>query len=271
MNTYLLDEDFHLGGKFQKAHHLNVVKKNELESRFSGMISHQSLWLTRGDSFQSHLRHSVFSQRIYREQSFLKRYSNLIILGSIEESLKSKLALIFKKLIIAREETSLPVTEMIEVLSSDAPEKYVISVEADDKNETLILVRGCLEKLVVPFSVFQKSGDGTAPDFKKLGVTDHGQTVSLGDYEASVESLLYEFDPAFRKQLKKERRKSEKTLGACIRRLRLQKGLKQTDFPDIDEKEIGRIERGEVTKPHQTTLETIATRLGIKADDILGY
>jgi DNA-binding Xre family transcriptional regulator len=185
--------------------------------------------------------------------------------------LKSKLALIFKNLVVAQEETSLSVSEMIEVLSSDSPEKYIISVELDRKNETLILVRGNFEKLLAPFSVFHKSGDGTEPDFTKLGVTDHGQTIALGDYEASVESLLYEFDPEFRKQLKKERSKSEKTLGACLRRLRLQKGLKQTDFSGIDEKEIGRIERGEVVKPHESTLAKIASRLGVEPDDILSY
>jgi hypothetical protein len=38
------------------------------------------------------------------------------------------------------------------------------------------------------------------------------------------------------------------------------KGLRQSDFPGLTAKEIARIERGEVKKPHQRTLKAIAKR-----------
>ena len=264
MNTYLLD-DFHLNKKFQKAHHLNIVKKNKFEDHLPKMKSAKSLWFTRN------LPQTFLSKDIFREQTSLQRYTTLIILGSIKETLKQKLSLLFKNLIVAPKNSSLPINEMFEVLSSKISEKYIFTGEVDLANQTIILVRGNLEKLLIPFSAFQTSGDGIKPDFKKFKVTDHGQTIGLGDYEASVESLLYEFDPDFRKQLKKERSKRDRSPGASLRRLRLQKGLMQTDFPGINEKEIGRIERGEVAKPHRSTLEKIAKRLGVEVEDVLSY
>jgi transcriptional regulator with XRE-family HTH domain len=64
---------------------------------------------------------------------------------------------------------------------------------------------------------------------------------------------------------------SDRSLGGALRRLRLQKGLRQSDFPGVTAKEIARIERGEVKKPHQQTLAEIAKRMGVSADEISTY
>ena len=54
-----------------------------------------------------------------------------------------------------------------------------------------------------------------------------------------------------------------------LRRLRLQKGLSRADFGRISAKEMARIERGQIKRPHPATLETIAAKLGV-AVDVLG-
>ena len=142
---------------------------------------------------------------------------------------------------------------------------------ADRRNDTLALVRGNLATLVVPFSYFTESGDGTRPDFGNPSFTDYGLTVALGAYEASSDGILYDFDAAYRQKLNKERRQNERTFGAALRRLRLQRGLKQGDFAPLTAKTIARIERGEVGKPHGKTLEIIARRLGVDAGQIESY
>lgn len=53
----------------------------------------------------------------------------------------------------------------------------------------------------------------------RLGLTDYGRTVALGDYEASADAILYELDPVYRRSVKKLRRQSEKTFGASLRAL----------------------------------------------------
>ena len=60
--------------------------------------------------------------------------------------------------------------------------------------------------------------------------------------------------------------------GAALRRIRIQKGLRLADFaPEITEKEMGRIERGQVTAPRRETLEKIARRLGVAVEDLASY
>jgi transcriptional regulator with XRE-family HTH domain len=53
--------------------------------------------------------------------------------------------------------------------------------------------------------------------------------------------------------------------------VRKQRRLKRTDFAPISSKEIARIERNEVGKPHAKTLEVIADRLGVRAEEIENY
>ena len=64
----------------------------------------------------------------------------------------------------------------------------------------------------------------------------------------------------YRRRLRKQRRQSERTFGASLLRLRKQRRLKRSDFAPISSKEIARIERNEVGKPHAKTLEP--SRLG---------
>ena len=101
--------------------------------------------------------------------------------------------------------------------------------------------------------------------------TDCGNTVRLGSYEAAADAILYEADPNFRSRLLAKKRAEDKTFGACLRRLRLLRGLGQGDFGDVAAKTIARIERGETEAPHGHTLRVIAARLGIEPDEILSY
>lgn len=125
--------------------------------------------------------------------------------------------------------------------------------------------------MVTPLSIFQRSGDGTEPDFARLRLTDHGRTVALGDYEASADAILYELDPQYRRRLNKQRRQSERTFGAALMRLRKQRRLKRSDFGPVSAKEIARIECNEVAKPHAKTLESIAAQLGVRVNEIADY
>jgi hypothetical protein len=133
------------------------------------------------------------------------------------------------------------------------------------------LLRGDIEALVAPLSVFRTSGDGTAPDFDRFRLADYGRTIAFGDYEASVDAILYELDPAYRRRLKKQSRQRERSFGASLMRLRTQRRLRRSDFAPVSSKEIARLERNEVEKPHARTLETIAGRLGVPPGEIKSY
>lgn len=165
----------------------------------------------------------------------------------------------------------LPVAELPTVLSATGAADRFIGGAVDEISKTVALVRGDLSTVVAPFAFFKASGDGTEPDFSKLAVADHGLTVALGDYEASADGILHEFDPDYRKRIKKERMMSEQSFGASLRRLRLERGLKRSDFARVASKTIARIERGEVERPRGKTLATIAQRLGVDAHQIESF
>ena len=56
-----------------------------------------------------------------------------------------------------------------------------------------------------------------------------------------------------------------------LRRLRKQRGLSRSDFPNVARKTISRIEKGDVEKPHGVTLTRIAKMLGVEPNEIESY
>jgi transcriptional regulator with XRE-family HTH domain len=79
------------------------------------------------------------------------------------------------------------------------------------------------------------------------------------------------FSGAYRRRAKRRQLEADRSLGRALRRLRLQKGLRQSDFPGLTANEIARIERGEVKKPQQRTLAAIAKRIGVAPEEISTY
>lgn len=269
MKTFLLAEE-------NKTPHVRqaVLKKIKLvrDTAFDRQLTEtrsESLWVT--ESFEAFRKaFSSAEETIYKRQVDLRRHVKILLIADTPLTAQRSLEAIFKEAIVISHEFALPLEELLEVIGSKNAEDYIIGGQVDETIHTITLIRGDLSKLAVPFSSFCQTREGAAPDFTKLSIDDFGQTVKLGNYEASVDAILYEFDPIYRKKRKKELAQKDKSFGACLRRLRIQKGLKQTDFPDIDPREIGRIERGEV-KPHKSTLEKIAKTLDVDKKEIRSY
>jgi hypothetical protein len=165
----------------------------------------------------------------------------------------------------------LPSDELIAALMRDDASDRFIGGSVDPKAKALTLLRGNLKTVVVPFSAFPASGDGTRPDFTRLAFTDYGSTVKLGDYEAAADAILYEQDPDYRRRLNHQRRQTDRSFGASLMRLRTQRRLRRVDFSPISAKEIARIERNEVGNPHSRTIQVISDRLGVRPEDIESY
>jgi len=131
--------------------------------------------------------------------------------------------------------------ELSEVLIAENRQDLFIGGVVDEHSKIVTLWRGNLEPLAVPFEAFKPSGAGTAPDFSQFRVRDYGHTIAFGAYEASADAILYEYDPDYRRRIKKIRQTEEKTFGAALRRLRKQRGLSRKDFaPSLSAKTIAR-------------------------------
>ncbi len=162
--------------------------------------------------------------------------------------------------------------ELADVMTSEWPSDFVIGGDVDEVDQMVLLYRGTLELLPVPFDMFQPSGDAV-PDFTRFSVVDCGQTLKFGDYEATVESVLYQSDSAYRKRAKKNRVAQDDTFGGAFKRLRLLRGLTQQSFVGVGEREIRRIEANTVDpeKIHSETRKVLERYFGVGFDEIWKY
>lgn len=256
--------------KFNKANSTEIVKRRDFMSKLADKseLKKERLFVLEDPTL---LTEVLTSNIVLKLQEQIKHNTNLIIIGEPVQSKNVILSSIFKKVVFSRQKYQITLDEMYDILNGEHPEDYVIQGHVDTANRFLTLTRGNLETLVVPFSTFTANGSGVKPNFNKFSIEDFGQTLKFGEYEAALDSVLYEFDSSYRKKIIKERAASDKTLGACLRRLRVQKNLLQSDFPSISDKEIRRIELGEIKSPHKTTLEKIANTLGVNVDEIYEY
>lgn len=158
-----------------------------------------------------------------------------------------------------------------EALAADNARDLALGAVSLSERHVVVVFRGNLTRIVVPWSWFRPAGDGTAPDFGGVEVIDGGLTLRLGRYESAMNAVLYEFDREYRARERLRRLSLDPSFGAALRRLRLQKGVARSDFPGVSEKEIARLERGEVERPRGATLRAIAERLGVEPAEIETY
>ena len=156
--------------------------------------------------------------------------------------------------------------ELAEVVRAESSADLFVALTYEPSTASFVFFRGDGTSLVVSASAFERTADGVSPDFSAAEIVDYGQTVKMGEYEAAVEAILYENDKSARRRMRARARDLDQSLGASIRRLRLQRGLSQADF-SVGEKTIGRVERNETT-PNTATRRSIALTLGVEVDDL---
>jgi len=146
-------------------------------------------------------------------------------------------------------------SDLVDILSAENRDDLFLRASYDPMARHVVIHRGDLSTLVVPLSWFAPTVHGPRPDPARVRVVDSGQTLALGDYEAAADAILYKFDPDYRRRAKQRALARDTSFGGSLRRLRLQMGLARSDFaPNLSAKTVGRIERGEIRKPHKRTL-----------------
>lgn len=192
----------------------------------------------------------------------------LLLLNGMSRLEREVLSLVFRFVVSPGQGMRLlPAPELKDVLAAPDRGDLFIGGFASPCDDLVVLYRGTLEPVVVPFAWFQRR-PGVRLDFGALGICDHGQTVTFGAHEVATDAILYAHDAAYRKRAKQRELQHDASFGASVRRLRLSHGLRRGDFDGISDKEIARIERGEIATPHRRTLETIAARLGVAVADL---
>lgn len=88
----------------------------------------------------------------------------------------------------------LPIDELIQILRSENRRDFVIGGKVIPERAELVLYRGNLEAVTVPLAQFTSGLAGATPDPTRFAVINYGQTICLGEYEASADAILCEFD-----------------------------------------------------------------------------
>lgn len=161
--------------------------------------------------------------------------------------------------------------EIAAVLTEAHPGDYVIGGLVDPNDRIVVFYRGTLEPLVVPFAIFQPTGNGVCPTFASFAIADHGLAVRFGAYEASVDAILYACDADYRRRTRRAERTEGTSFGSAFRRLRLLKGLHQRDFAPVAERTIRRIEQDRINRVHGATRARIEACLGVPYGEIGTY
>jgi len=192
-----------------------------------------------------------------------------LFIHSLDVKTLPALSSLFRRIAFTMDGGFIPAEELAEVLEADNRADLIIGGSVNHATETITFWRGNLMPLTVPFTAFEKSGDGTRPDFNEFSMTDSGQTVKLGDYEAAVDAILYEYDPEYRRRISKRRLQEDQSFGASLRRLRKQRGLRREDFePNVSAKTVARIEQNKVKRIQKKTLNALAKHLSVAPEEI---
>ena len=249
-----------------------VCKTRESVLRALERTDVNSLWISSRSERTEELAKTLvelMSERTQRRASF----GNLLTLEAARVDVRPTLEGLFGHVVgVSRKFRRLPLEELTEVLRATPEERRDVFIGGvlNSEFKTLVLVRGNLERIIVPLSMFRPSGRAT-PDFSKFELGDYGHTLRFGGYESTADVVLWEVDPDYRQRAKAREWAHAKGFGPSLRRLRKQRGLSQSDFPNVARKTISRIEKGEVATPHGVTLNRIATALGVPPEEIESY
>lgn len=235
-------------------------------------VDKDSLWISSRAAMIDKLIRFV-SENVATRRDVIGPMGDLLLLNPPRTEILPILHALFRNVIGQNSSfKTLPHDQLAEVLSASKEESRDLFIGGviDKRSRTLALVRGNLERVVVPFSVFRPSGT-VAPDFDHFELDDYGHTIRFGDYEAAADSILYQSDADFRRRINAKRRAEDRGFGPSLRRLRILRKLGRNDFVGVSEKTVARIERGEIKKPHGQTLDVICDTLNVEPEDIESF
>ena len=234
-----------------------IVERGLMSLRFS---DREGLWVASSAAQTEHFQPAGRHGR-----------DRLLVTDELDSPLHEFLTALFSDVVSGPRPSFLSIDEIGRALVARQFPDLALGVLVSGAREAVVIVRGDLERTIVPWSWFRSSGTGTAPDFNDVAVTDAGLAIRLGKYEASMDAILYGFDRDYRARARQRQLETDVSFGAALRRLRLQKGVTREEFPGISQKEIARLERGEVVRPREATLRAIADKLGVEPGDIETY
>ena len=135
-----------------------------------------------------------------------------------------------------------------------------------------LLVRSCDFRLYqVPFDSLKALRKIANESRDKFEISSDGSYIHWTDHDIhlDLDAFRYAIDPVWKARKDRQRLFHDVRFGAAVALLRKECGLTQSGIPELSEREIRRIEKGE-TQPRSSTLGIIAKAHDMTLDDYLG-
>jgi hypothetical protein len=160
------------------------------------------------------------------------------------------------------------IRRLIHARRIDATDQLIASASIEDG--TLIVWSCEPKRYEIPIREIPALGTLDAEALKKLEVSSSGSRIHWedGDVDINLDTIRAVVDPAVREAHEAEARQEAAEYSSAIRQLRLEKGLKQSDFEGLTARQVRRLEAGD-TVPHIGTLRKLATAHQMAVQDYL--
>jgi hypothetical protein len=160
------------------------------------------------------------------------------------------------------------IRRLIHARRIDATDQLIAS--ASTENGTLIVWSCEPKRYEIPISEIPALGPLRAEALKKLEVSSSGSRIHWedGDVDINLDTIRAIVDPVVRQAHEAEARQEAAEYSSAIRQLRLEKGLKQSDFEGLTARQVRRLEAGD-TVPHIGTLRKLAAAHQMAVQDYL--
>ncbi len=209
--------------------------------------------------------------RVIHEASRERRLAGLLIrddvgTAGLVDRLKSVRLRLMRNLVV--HSGSGEPQRLLHALQTDHPEQII--VQAFAAGDELVVISGSLERLSVPFEdvpALRELDEAHRHDFdvEEFGAYLHWPEP---DVHLDIEALRYIVDPTARAEARKARLAFDEDFGAALAKLRQARGMRQSEFAGLSERQIRRIEKGE-TLPRTSTLRKVAESLSMSLEELL--
>ena len=177
-----------------------------------------------------------------------------------------------ERLHIAREQEPSQISNIVfrlvkGITQSSGPERIV---DAWIENCDLVLLAPSFKRLVVPLDKFQKYVGNAADEVRAFEIDEDGSFLYWPHADAHLgwEQFVRLVDPTASLAAKQRKHEFNQEYGAAIRALRKDAALKQADIEGVTQRNLRRVEHGQIPAT-KATLEALADAHGRPLEDYL--
>ena len=159
---------------------------------------------------------------------------------------------------------------VIEAWRNGAQNELIAFASVIDDSKNLLMINCSMERFEVPIAAFSALEGASKDELNNLIIDDDGSYVYWPkiDVHLNLDSIRYVIDPQWRTRKDIESFKAYENFGHAVAELRKEKGLRQSDIPDLSSRQVRRIEQGQF--PSMKALKALSSAHSMSLSEYLG-